>query len=160
MPPVRVGDRAPDFTLDNQDGQPVTPGRLGRPVVLYFYPKDETPGCTAEACSFRDTFADLRAAGADVFGISSDSVASHSQFATRHGLPFTLLSDPGGRVRSLFGVPRSFGLLPGRVTYVLDADGVVRGIFASQLAAARHASEALRILRELGPSPSTAEPPV
>ena len=114
---VKAGDKAPDFTLPSQAGEPVRlSDRLGeRVVILYFYPKDETPGCTKEACAFRDSYEVFTDAGAEVIGVSSDSVASHDAFAGHHKLPFTLLSDEGGSVRKSYGVPATLGLLPGRV---------------------------------------------
>ena len=117
--------------------------------MLYFYPRDETAGCTRQACAFRDEFEEFARLDAEVIGISSDSVASHERFAGRHDLPFTLLSDEGGRVRRLYGVPNTFGLFPGRVTYVIDAVGVVRHVFSSQLGVTRHVEEALGALREI-----------
>src|SRR6267143_1282020 len=142
---VRVGERAPNFTLPDQTGKPVLlRDLLGRgTVVLYFYPKDETPGCTLEARAFRDSYDRFTAAGAEVVGISSDSVASHRRFATRQRLPFLILSDRDGTVRQLYGVEKTLGILPGRVTYVLDQAGVVRHIYSSQLRATRHSGEAL-----------------
>ena len=150
-PGVEVGDTAPDFTLPDATGKDISLAALrGRPVVLYFYPKDDTPGCTKEACTFRDQFEDFREAGAEVVGVSSDSSESHKKFATRYKLPFTLLSDRGGKVRKLYGVPATLGLLPGRVTFVIDAGGVVRHVFNSQLDATRHVSEALGVLQASG----------
>ncbi len=143
-----MGDRAPDFALEDADGTTVRLADLrGKPVVLYFYPKDDTPGCTKEACTFRDQYQDFQDAGARVLGVSSDSSASHRRFAARHRLPFTLLSDRGGKVRRLYGVPATFGLLPGRVTFVIDPEGMVRHSFNSQLDATRHVREALAALR-------------
>jgi peroxiredoxin Q/BCP len=151
-PRVRAGDRAPDFTLADADGKPVKlSARRGKAVVLYFYPKDDTPGCTLEACAFRDQYEDFVDAGADVIGVSSDSSDSHRAFAKRHRLPFTLLADRDGAVRERYGVPSTLGLLPGRVTFVIDAEGVVRHVFNSQLAATRHVAEALDALREPAP---------
>ena len=146
---VQVGDRAPDFTLSTQEGTPVTLGGLlvKGAVVLYFYPKDDTPGCTAEACSFRDSYEVFKDAGAEVVGVSSDSAERHKAFAGRHRLPFTLLSDPQGEVQKLYGVRKTLGLLPGRITYVIDRSGVVRSIYNSQLQATRHVAEALEALR-------------
>jgi peroxiredoxin Q/BCP len=147
-PGVKAGERAPDFALADANGREVRlADLLGRPVVLYFYPKDDTPGCTREACSFRDQYQDFRDAGAEVIGVSSDSSESHRRFAERHRLPFTLLADPGGRVRKLYGIPATLGLLPGRVTFVIDAEGVVRHVFNSQLAPTRHVEEALEVVR-------------
>ena len=148
---LAAGAPAPDFSLEDQNGKRVSLADLrGRNVVVYFYPKDDTPGCTREACTFRDQYADFTDAGAEVFGISSDSPASHRAFAAKHELPFTLLSDPGGKVREAFGVPATLGLLPGRVTYVIDKQGVIRHAFNSQLSPARHVAEALQVLGRLG----------
>jgi peroxiredoxin Q/BCP len=149
---IQPGDEAPDFTLPDADGKPVRLSqRRGKAVVLYFYPKDDTPGCTLEACAFRDQYEDFTDAGADVMGVSSDSSSSHRSFAQRHRLPFTLLADRDGAVRKRYGVPATFGLLPGRVTFVIDAEGVVRHVFNSQLAATRHVTEALEALRAQPP---------
>jgi peroxiredoxin Q/BCP len=148
---IKVGDRAPDFTIKNQRGEPVSlKDYLGKKaVVLFFYPKDNSPGCTKEACKFRDSYEGFKDAGAEVIGVSSQSVESHSIFSTSFNLPFSLLSDEDGRVRSLFGVPSSLGLIPGRVTYVIDKEGIVRHIFSSQLDPERHVEEALQILKSL-----------
>jgi thioredoxin-dependent peroxiredoxin len=148
---IKAGDRAPDFTLPNQAGSPIKLKDLlsKGPVVLYFYPKDDTPGCTAEACSFRDAYEDFKEAGAEVVGISSDSAGAHRAFADKHRLPFTLVSDEGGKVRKLYGVPGNMlGLVPGRVTYVIDAGGVVRHVFNSQLNPTKHVREALDVLKK------------
>ena len=148
---VKAGERAPDFTLEDASGKPVSLADFaGRPVVLYFYPKDDTPGCTKEACTFRDQYQDFQDAGAAVLGVSSDSSESHRRFAAKHRLPFTLLSDAAGKVRKRYGVPATLGLLPGRVTFVIDAEGVVRHVFNSQLDATRHVEEALGVLRKSG----------
>jgi len=148
---VDVGSRAPDFTLRSQSGANVSlKDYLGKsPVVLFFYPRDETPGCTRQACAFRDDYGQFGALDAEVFGISSDSVESHKSFAENNQLPFDLLSDEGGKVRQLYGVPGTLGLMPGRVTYVIDKEGNVRRIFSSQLAVSRHVEEALEALAEI-----------
>ena len=148
---VGVGDPAPDFTLPSQSGEDVrlSAYRGERVVVLYFYPKDETAGCTAEACAFRDNYEVFTEAGAEVIGISSDSVESHEEFAAHHRLPFVLVSDRGGAVRKRYQVPTTLGLLPGRVTYVIDQQGIIRYVFAQQLNVAQHVEKALRIVREL-----------
>ncbi|MGH2900095.1 MAG: peroxiredoxin, partial [Solirubrobacteraceae bacterium] len=147
---LAAGAKAPDFSLEDQNGRRVSSADLrGRNVVVYFYPKDDTPGCTREACSFRDQYTDFTDAGAAVYGISSDSPASHLKFAAKYELPFTLLSDPDGVVRAAFGVPATLGLLPGRVTYVIDKQGVIRHAFNSQLSPARHVAEALQVLGRL-----------
>jgi peroxiredoxin Q/BCP len=148
VPRVETGSIAPDITLPDQDGNPVTLSALrGRWVVVYFYPADDTPGCTAESCSFRDSHEEFVEAGATVIGISSDSVESHKRFATKHRLPFTLLADVDGTARKAFGVGRTLGLLPGRVTFVIDPQGVVRMSFSSQFRPTRHIDEALAVIR-------------
>lgn len=148
---LKVGDLAPEFALPAHDGRTVrlSDFRGNKPVVVYFYPKDNTPGCTTEACTFRDQYEDFKQLGAEVIGISSDDTASHEGFASKHRLPFILLSDTDGAVRKAYGVPATLGLLPGRMTFVIDRDGVIRHIFNSQLRAARHVEEALGILRQL-----------
>jgi thioredoxin-dependent peroxiredoxin len=148
---IKTGDQAPEFSLPKQDGTSIQLKELLQKgtVVLYFYPKDDTPGCTKEACSFRDSYEAFKDAGAEVVGISSQSAASHEAFAAKHRLPFTLLADEGGKVRREYGVPSTLGLLPGRVTYVIDRKGVVRHVFNSQLNATRHVSEALGIVKQL-----------
>lgn len=145
---VRVGDKAPEFELTAHTGGAVSLKRFigKKPVIVYFYPMDDTPGCTAESCAFRDSYEDFSDAGAEVIGISSDSPESHRRFAERHRLPFALLTDDGGAVRKLFGVPSTLGLLPGRVTYVIDKQGIVRHIFSSQFNPKKHVQEALRVL--------------
>lgn len=138
---------APDFTLPDQDGASVTLSELrGGWVVVYFYPKDDTPGCTAESCAFRDAHEAFTDAGVRVIGISSDDVASHRAFVDKYSLPFTLLADVDGSVRRSYGVPKTLGLLPGRVTYVIDPDGVVRKIFSSQFKPKKHIDEALAVI--------------
>jgi peroxiredoxin Q/BCP len=145
---VRVGAKAPDFTLPSQAGETVRlKDFLGKPVVLFFYPKDNTLGCIKEVCAFRDGFEEFGKLDAEVIGISSDSVESHRAFAEKHDLPFTLLSDEGAKVRKLYGVPNTLGLFPGRVTYVVDEEGVVRHIFSSQLGVERHVEETFEALR-------------
>lgn len=148
---LKVGRTVPDFELRDTNGQPVRLSALlqHRVVVLFFYPKDGSPVCSAEACSFRDAYQAFVEAGAEVVGISSDSVESHDRFSARHRLPFVLLSDDGGAVRKLYGVPATLGIMPGRVTYVIDRRGVLRHTFSAQFAAQKHVDEALRIVRSL-----------
>ncbi len=150
-PQIGLGDQAPDFTLPTQSGTEVTLSdfRDKKTVVLFFYPKDETAGCTAEVCSFRDNYEVFTEAGAEVIGISSDSVSSHERFAGRHSLPFTLVSDEGGAIRKRYGVPSKLGILPGRVTYVIDRSGVVRHVFNSMVNINGHVKGALKIVQEL-----------
>ena len=148
---IKVGDKAPDFTLPSQMGDNVTLSEYfgKKNTVLYFYPKDESPGCTREACKFRDRYEVFTSLGAEVLGISSDSLESHKSFATHHGLPFILLSDEDNKVRELYGVSSTMGIIPGRVTYIIDKKGVVRHIFSSQFQPEKHIEEALKILKEL-----------
>jgi len=150
-PDIKVGDRAPDFALPDRTGRTVQLAdyRGTRPVVLYFYPKDDTPGCTKEACAFRDQYEDFQDMGAEVIGVSSDSNEAHEKFATKYRLPFLLLTDRGGGVRKQYGVKPSLGILPGRVTFVIDKEGVVRHVFNSQLQATQHVAEAKAALRAL-----------
>ena len=146
---MKIGDACPSFELFNQSGELINSSTfLGKQkVVIFFYPKDETPGCTKEACSFRDQYEDFLELGCQVIGISSDSVDSHAQFANRFGFQFTLLADPEKIVRKAFNVPGNlFGLLPGRVTYIIDSTGIVRGIFNSQLNPVGHVNEALKVV--------------
>ena len=148
---VEIGDKAPEFALKNQNGETVSlKDFLGKKaVVLYFYPKDMSPGCTKEACAFRDSYEAFKDAGAEVIGISSQSQESHSIFSLRYNLPFTLLVDEGSKVRRLYGVRSSLGMIPGRVTYVIDKEGVVRHIFSSQVDIEGHVNEALKVLKTL-----------
>ncbi len=149
--PLVVGDEVPDFALPDQNGTIVSLRDLLTTgcLVLFFYPKDDTPGCTAEACAFRDEHQALAEAGACVAGISADDVESHQRFAGKYQLPYRLLSDRDGKLRGRFGVPKTLGLLAGRVTYVIDAHAIVRHVFNSQLRTRQHVEEALRLVRQL-----------
>jgi peroxiredoxin Q/BCP len=151
---IAVGDRAPEFALPNADGRSVSLAdfRGKKTVVLFFYPKDETPGCTREACEFRDSFDRFGDAGAEVIGVSDDDAESHKKFASHHRLPMTLLSDAGGEVRKQFGVKAFLGLVPDRVTFVIDRDGVVKHVFASRLRFGKHVDEALGVVKALAGS--------
>jgi len=152
---VQVGDMAPDFVLPDQSGKQVRLRDLlgDQALVLYFYPRDGTPGCTLEARAFQRSHDRFTQAGARVVGISSDSVASHRRFAARQGLSFPLLSDRGNAVRELYGVEKTLGLLPGRATYVIDAAGVVRDVFSSQILVMRHSRNALGTVESLRDTP-------
>jgi len=149
--PIAVGNPVPAVSLHLQDGRtvPLADFRGKRSVVLFFYPKDNTPVCTAEACSFRDAYSDISGLNAEVIGISSDSAGSHQKFAEKHNLPFPLASDPDGTLRRAFAVPRTLGLFPGRTTYVIDKSGVVRLVFSAALSAEKHVAEAKRTLATL-----------
>ncbi len=147
---ISNGMLAPSFTRTAHDGTNVTVGReQGRVVVLYFYPKDETAGCVAEACAFRDAYEDFVAAGAQVVGVSDDSDASHRDFAEHRRLPFQLVADSDGELRRAYGVGNWLGVFRNRVTFVIDRGGVVRHGFASQLRARQHVDEALTVVRRL-----------
>ena len=148
---VNVGDKAPDFTLDSQTGENVTLSNFfgKKNVVLYFYPKDETPGCTREACTFRDSYELFTDLGAEVIGVSADTVESHKAFAEHHNLPFTLLSDLDSNVRKLYGASSTLGFIPGRVTFIIDKKGVIRHVFSSQLQPEKHIEEAKEVLKRI-----------
>jgi peroxiredoxin Q/BCP len=147
-----IGAQAPEFSLPASGGKTVRLADfLGKKtVVVYFYPKDGTPGCTVESCTFRDSHEDFVGAGAEVIGISADSVDSHERFGAKHRLPFTLASDREGNTARAYGVGTSFmGLLPGRVTYVIDREGIIRDAFSSQLRVKTHVERALELVRTL-----------
>jgi len=148
---INVGDRAPDFRLPALRGGEVALSdfRGKKNVVLFFYPKDDSPGCTVEACTFRDAYEDFVEAGAEVIGISSDSLDRHSAFAQRHSLPMQLVSDKGGKVRAQYGVKSTLGLIPGRETFIIDKTGVVRHVFRSQIRVKNHVAESLAVLKSL-----------
>jgi peroxiredoxin Q/BCP len=148
---IAVGEKAPDFRLPALRGGEVgLSDFLGKKnVVLFFYPKDETLGCTVEACTFRDAYADFVAAGAEVIGISSDTIDSHAKFADNHRLPMELLSDVDGRVRAEYGVKNSLGLFHGRETFIIDKQGIVRHVFRSQVRVKQHVEEALGVLARM-----------
>ncbi len=149
---LTLGKTLPDLTLYDQAG---TKTRLldqigENPLVIYFYPKDDTPGCTAEACSFRDHYEEFEKFGAKIIGISTDSVESHAAFAKKYHLNFTLLSDPQRIAEKKFGVERNlFGFIPGRVTFVFDKEGTLVYKFSSAVMATKHISEALKALKKL-----------
>lgn len=148
---IEIGSKAPEFSLPDQRGNRVNlSDYLGKSnLVLYFYPKDESYGCTKEACSFRDNFEVFREAGAVVIGVSSDDIASHQAFAANHKLPFLLLSDKDKTVADKYGVGKSLGILPGRVTFVIDKQGIIRLMFSSQLNFEKHVTEALDALKKM-----------
>jgi peroxiredoxin Q/BCP len=146
---IQIGDKLPSFKATRQDGSAFDSHEIHeKPVVIYFYPKDFTPGCTTQACSFRDAYQDFQDLGAEVIGISGDSATSHQSFQQKYKLPFILLSDADRRLRRLFGVPTSlFGLLPGRVTYVFNAKGYCIYIFDS-ISAKNHITKALGAIQK------------
>ncbi|WP_353224275.1 peroxiredoxin [Salinisphaera sp. C84B14] len=148
---VDTGDRAPTIQRSAHDGRAIdTESLIGqRPLVVYFYPRDDTPVCTRQACSFRDQLEAFNALDAEVIGISADDDASHRAFAEKHGLEFALVSDHDGRLSKAFDVGRALGVLGNRVTFVIDRQGIVRLRYQAQLAAGRHVDKALATLREL-----------
>ncbi len=148
---IKVGDTIPNFKAKDAKGQDFDSSTIvgQKPLVIYFYPKDDTPGCSAQACSFRDQYQDFKDLGAEVIGISSDSQNSHEKFASKYNLPFILLSDNDQKLKKLFGVPGGlFGLLPGRVTYVANKEGKIVMIFDSMLPA-KHIPKALQAIKKL-----------
>jgi peroxiredoxin Q/BCP len=150
MAKVNVGEKAPDFSLPNQDGKIISLNDYNgkKNVVLFFYPRDFSPGCTVQACHFRDHYEDFTDHGAEVIGISGDSIESHKQFLDEYLLPFQLLSDTGDKVRKGYGSTKGFGYLPGRYTFIIDKDGIVRHIFTSETNMKKHVDEALRVLSQ------------
>jgi thioredoxin-dependent peroxiredoxin len=148
---ISVGDEAPEFELEAAAGQRcrLSDFRGKKPLVLFFYPKDETAGCTVEVCSFRDAYQDFVGAGAEVIGVSADSLASHERFAGKHRLPFRLLSDPKGEVAKRYGVHKALGVFPGRVTFVIDRQGLVVHITDGRLMFKQHVSAALAAVSKL-----------
>jgi len=148
---IHAGQQAPSFTLQDSTGKAwsLDALRANGPVVLFFYPRDESPICTREVCSFRDAHQDFVDTGATVVGVSSDSQESHAEFARKRDLPYLLLSDPGGQVRKAFGIPKTLGLVDGRATFVIDRNGVVRLAHSAALEAEGHMQQALGVVRQL-----------
>ena len=148
---IKVGDKIPDFILKDAKGNDFDSRSIigTKAVVLYFYPRDNTPGCTTQACGFRDLYEDFIDLGSEVIGVSSDSVTMHQEFTKQYKLPFILLSDQDKELQKLFGVPTNlFGLLPGRVTYIIDRNGIVVMIFNSMIAS-KHLPRALEAIKKL-----------
>ncbi len=147
---LQIGDPIPTFSLADQNGKSRTNKDCkGKPLVLFFYPKDDTPGCTAEACGFRDKYELFQIFGALVWGVSNDNETSHFRFAEKNKLPFPLLCDLDGSLRREFGVPKVLGFLDGRVTYIIDSKGIIRHVFKDLLNGPQHVTEALRVLEEI-----------
>jgi peroxiredoxin Q/BCP len=146
---LQIGDKLPHFIMFNENRQPIDISALtGRYLILYFYPKDDTPGCVREAISFKNSFQELIKAGAQVYGVSNDRPDSHAQFIAKYRLPFSLLSDTAGELRKLLGVPFDlFGLIPGRVTYIFNPDGRLIKVFKSQLSPEKHVEVALKVIK-------------
>lgn len=147
---MKIGDQIPDLTLLDSAKKEISLKGLKGPLVVYFYPKDETPGCTREACEFRDRYEEFLAFGAQVVGISADSADSHQKFARNHQLPFLLLSDSHGKAERAFGVKRNLlGLLPGRATYIFDESLRLVYVFESQMRFTQHVTEAIATIRKV-----------
>jgi thioredoxin-dependent peroxiredoxin len=148
---VKEGDRAPDFSLEAQDGRGVSLHDFAgsKHVVLYFYPKDFTMGCKAEAKAFGESYEALRSLGAEVLGVSSDTVESHARFAAQCNVGFPMLSDGDGKVRDAYGAKGPFGVIPGRTTFVIDREGIIRRVFSSQVRPRQHVAEAIEALKTL-----------
>lgn len=160
MSKLQIGDRAPDFTATTADGATIRLadylGRRG--LVLFFYPKNGTLVCTQEVCAFRDSYEQFLKLGVDVIGVSGDTDDSHRTFAEKHRLPFPLISDHDSALRRLFGVAKTLGIFPGRVTYVIDASGIIRQIFSAQFSSDEHVRQALAALPGATPPPHDAKP--
>ncbi|MCT4623615.1 MAG: peroxiredoxin [Schleiferiaceae bacterium] len=149
---IAAGDKMPQFSLKDDQGLDYSPNQWEgkKNVVIYFYPKDDTPGCTKESCSFRDHKEEFDAVDAVIIGVSSDGKESHQKFKQKYNLTYTLLSDTKKEARKLFGVPTSLlGLIPGRVTYVFDKKGNCVKVFNSQTKPEKHIDESLEVLKAL-----------
>ena len=155
---IQEGQAAPSFTLKDAAGKSwsLDALRASGPVVLFFYPRDESPICTREVCAFRDAHQDFTATGATVVGISSDGRSSHEAFARKQHLNYVLLSDPGGAIRKAYGIPKTFGVIDGRATFVIDRGGTVRMAYSAQLVAEGHTRKALGVVRAIRGAPGAA----
>ncbi len=147
--PLKPGDKAPEINLLDHEGNVRSNKIQNNTLVVFFYPKDDTPGCTAEACGFRDNYDLFKVFGAEVWGVSGDNQESHSKFSKRNKLPFPLLVDKNNKLRKAFGVPNVVGLIPGRVTYIIDSKGVIRHIFNNLLNGPAHVNNALMVLEKI-----------
>ena len=146
---MQIGDKVPEFSLLDQNGTKRTNNGLKTPLVLFFYPKDDTPGCTIEVCGFRDKYDLFKVLGAQVWGVSNGSSTSHLAFANKNKLQYPLLCDKNDLLRKSFKVPKVLGLLDGRVTYVIDRNGFVKHIFRDLLNGPEHIKEAIRVLKKI-----------
>ena len=148
---LKLNDKLPYFILKNQYNKEVNSKNFyGKNLVVFFYPKDDTPGCTTEVCNFRDNYSEIKKYNSNIVGISSDSVKSHNNFSKKFNITYHLLSDNDNKVKKLFGVPRSmFGLLPGRVTYIFDEEAILLKIINSQINIYKHLSETIKFLKKL-----------
>ena len=146
---IRVGDKIPPFSLKDQNGTTRRSDNLKNPLVLFFYPKDDTPGCTIEVCGFRDKYDLFKILGAEVWGVSNGESKSHLEFATKNKLQYPLLCDINNVLREKFGVPKKLGFIEGRVTYIIDSNGIIIHIFEDLLNGPAHIKEAIRALKIL-----------
>jgi len=147
---LRVGDKAPDFTLLDEEGRTVRLSDFrGKNIVLFFYPKDMSPGCTREACTFRDYYNEFNNLNTVIIGVNMDPPSKHKKFKEMHNLPFILLSDPTGETIKRYGVGRWLGIILNRVTFIIDEEGIIRGIYKSQLMPKKHVMKALHTIREM-----------
>ncbi len=146
---MKIGDKIPSFSLQDQNGKRRKSDQLNKPLVLFFYPKDDTPGCTIEACGFRDKYDLFKILGAEVWGISNGDSQSHLEFANKNNLQYPLLCDIDNILRKKFGVPKKLGFIEGRVTYIFDSSGIIIHIFEDLLNGPAHIKEAIRALKEL-----------
>ena len=148
--PLKIGDRIPDFSLLDQSGRYRTREEFqGKPLVLFFYPKDDTPGCTIEVCGFRDKYDLFKILGAEVCGVSTASKESHFLFSNKNRLQYPLLCDEGKLLRRAFGIPRVLGIIEARVTYIMDSEGFIRYIYKDLLDGSSHVKESIRILKQI-----------
>ena len=146
---LRIGDKIPFFRLKDQNDDIRSSEKLNKPLILFFYPKDDTPGCTIEACGFRDKYDLFKILGAEVWGISNGNSQSHLDFANKNNLPYPLLCDINNILRRKFGVPKKLGFIEGRVTYIIDSNGIIIHIFEDLLNGPAHIKEAIRALKQL-----------
>ncbi len=146
---LKIGDQIPSFSLKDQNGNIRTSNKICKSLVLFFYPKDDTPGCTIEACGFRDKYDLFKILGAEVWGISNGSIQSHLGFANKNKLQYPLLCDRNNILRKKFGVPKKLGLIEGRVTYIINSDGIIIHIFEDLLNGPAHIKEAIKALKKL-----------
>ena len=146
---LKIGDKIPSFCLKDQNGKIRTSDKLNKPLVLFFYPKDDTPGCTIEVCGFRDKYDLFKILGAEVWGISNGNSQSHLEFANKNKLQYPLLCDIDNKLRKKFGVPKKLGFIEGRVTYIIDSNGMIIHIFEDLLNGPAHIKEAIIALKKL-----------
>ncbi len=146
---LKIGDQIPSFSLKDQYGCIRTSNTINKSLVLFFYPKDDTPGCTIEACGFRDKYDLFKILGAEVWGISNGNTQSHLKFANKNKLQYPLLCDQNNILRKQFGVPKKLGFIEGRVTYIINEEGIIKHIFEDLLNGPAHIKEAIKALKKL-----------